>query len=293
MTDSVPSRLEQDTAPSGHHGRRNRLLIWLALGLIPVAAIAVIAASYPGLGFVIPMILSLVPIGPVMLLDGILVCLILKGFWRRWPEASLLLLLWLAQTTILFAWAARITTSDAFLALHRFSALNVHGVVIDSRVQETVMNLFWYAAGVILLVVVLAMITRLGFGVVRRQKRARGTVWRIVTVLLAFLIVLCVRCNIRESHRMGASLADTVSPSGAYEVRLVPIDAFADVNGVAVFHSPGSMWWYPMGTVGDELTGGRHHVRFVWDDETQVRLLVGGQVSGVYDLRIGADISDR
>lgn len=292
MTDSVPSAPPQHMGPSGSRARRNRLLIRLALGLVPVALIVAIVSSYPGLEFAVAMILSFVPLGPVMLLDGILVCLIFKGFWRRWPEVSLLLLLWLAQTTILLAWTARITASDAFLSVQR-NVLNIYGVIIDSRAQETVMNLFWYTTGVILPVVVLIMIARLGFQIVRRHERAKGTAWRVATVLLAFLIVLCVRCNVRELHRMGASLADTVSPSGAYEVRLVPINAFCDVNGVVVFRSSGSTWWHPMGKVGDELTSRRHSVRFVWDDETQVRLLVGGRVSGVYDLTIATDITDR
>ena len=46
-----------------------------------------------------------------------------------------------------------------------------------------------------------------------------------------------------------------------------------------------------MDRVGDQLTFERDNVDFVWDGNTQVRLLVAGKPCGTFDLLSGADIS--
>ena len=93
------------------------------------------------------------------------------------------------------------------------------------------------------------------------------------------------------SYTAWTSLADSTSPDGKLQVRLVPIAALCDVNGVVMFHVTGSLWWFPMDKVGDQLTFDRDKVDFVWDSNTQVRLLVAGKPCGTFDLLSGADIS--
>ena len=56
--------------------------------------------------------------------------------------------------------------------------------------------------------------------------------------------------DIHEVHRMGPSLADSTSPDGKRQVRLVPINALCDVNGVVMFRQTGSLWWFPMDKLG-------------------------------------------
>jgi hypothetical protein len=107
---------------------------------------------------------------------------------------------------------------------------------------------------------------------------------------MAFVLVRMVG-DIHELHRMGSSLADSTSPDGQRQVRLVPISAFCDVNGVVMFRQTGSLWWFPMDRVGDQLTSDRDKVSFSWDNNTQVRLLVAGTPCGTFDLLSGADIS--
>ena len=274
---------------------RRRILIAVVLvvgvGLICWALAMPAAFDWMFLYFVVSFY---IPLGLVMVVDGILLGLVLKAFRRHRLELPLLLVLWFGQTTVLIAWTIRITASDAFLTVpekYLTGSWNLYGTVIDSHFQETFMTVFWYAAAGIGGIVVSAALVRLGILLHRRRKPQRGAVWRVLTLVLTVLILARMRGDVREFHRMGASLADTTSPDGGFDVRLVPINAFADVNGVIMFRQAGSLWWYPMATVGDQLTFDQDNIRLIWDSNTQVRLLVGDEPSGTYDLTTGSDIS--
>jgi hypothetical protein len=286
----------QENAGTPHRiwGKRpqNLILIGLALlvglGLICWARTLDFGGVILFLYFVLP---SLVPLPFVKLVHGILLALVLRGFWQRWVELVLLLTLWLGQTIVLVAWTFGITASDAFWDQIVRGGWNPYGLVLDSYFYEAFMTVFRYAASGILAVVVLASLVRLGAVLVRRRKPKPGTAWRFLALVVAVLVLVRMFADTREFHRMGASLADSTSPDGRFQVRLVPINAFADVNGVMMFRQAGSSWWYPMGRVGDELTTDRDDLSLVWDSNTQVRLLAGDRRSTTYDLTCGCDVS--
>lgn len=296
MSDEQLPASQQDM-PEGY-SRRDAKRRFVRLGLFLVVISILVTAGalvrWSEVAFTLFLLGPFVPRGFVMVLDGILLGVILKGYWRRWPELLLLVGLWLVQTAVLLAYGLQITAADAFWALPDripFSGGNIFGLVIDTHVQGTVMKVFWYGAGIVLLVVTSTMLARFGVAVFRKQKLQRGWVWRLATIGLLLIALGCLLGDAHQSLWMGVSLADTTSPDGRRDVRLVPINAFADINGVVMFRTTGSLWWYPMGTVGDELTFNWDRVRFVWDSDMQVRLLVGERVCGPYDLWTGRDIS--
>jgi hypothetical protein len=231
---------------------------------------------------------SLVPLGLVMIVDGILLSLVLKAFWHRRPELALLLAAWVGQTGVLLIWAVGLTPSDAFMDRRWGVAWNPWGLVMDSRLLECLMAAFWYATLCILTAVVLGCLLRGGLLRGHRKKWGGGTTWRLATVLVMIFVLTRMFGDAHEFHRMGASLADSTSPDGDRQVRLVPICTFCDVNGVLVFRNAGWRLWWPFeDPVGNYLTGNTNNVHFVWDNNSEVRLFVGDHASGPFDLDAG------
>jgi hypothetical protein len=205
---------------------------------------------------------------PGLVLDGILLCILVRAFWGRRTELVLLLALWLAQTVVLLIWSMRLTTSDAFLAdgwegLMRMGNLSFQ--VVDSRLEGAFMRSFWVAAFVLPFLVALRWTVR---ALRNKGSATHGTSCRVGAMGL-FAIVLCIMAtDVHEFHRLGSCLIESSSPDKRLEVRLVPINAFMDINGVVVLRQGKSIWWMPMGNVGDQLTTRKTEPRFSWEKDT-------------------------
>lgn len=234
----------------------------------------------------------LIPPSLVVLIQGILLGVILKAFWPRKPELILLAVLWLAQATILIAWTMGITTSDAFLAGGWENLLKVRPSepgVLDSYLENTLMGVFWILAYTVPILVVILSIIR----IIRRQPQAmRGTAFRVIALLLVVAVLYAMAGDTHEFHRMEPVLLESVSPDSQLRVRLVPINALCDVNGVVLVRYPGSKWWMPMGNIGDQLTTTTlSELKFEWGED-RVTLWVG-QEAHVFDTTTATPLKPR
>lgn len=232
-----------------------------------------------------------VPIELVLLLEGVLLGLLLKAYWRRWIEMGFLLLLWTGQTAVLLAWGAKITSADA-RAHNRWrlvSGWNPEGLVLDSRVEAVAMGTFWIASvlvlGGLLAVAVVEIILR-----IRKKRSAKGLVWRILAILLAGFILFRMSADTHELIRMHVCLAESTSPDGKRDIRLVPRGAYIHVNGMVLCRQSGSLWWTALGTAGSRLWREWNSARFAWEGDTRVKLLLNEDVIGDYDLATGQDM---
>ncbi|MDX6693184.1 MAG: hypothetical protein QOF02_787 [Blastocatellia bacterium] len=175
------------------------------------------------------------------------------------------------QAVILLAWTECWTATSVF----KKASLEPGWPVIDPQLESALMSAFWMIAA---FVVALTVEHLLNFRFLLNPRSAKESSFRKQALILVceLLLLLALNSSVVNFGRFSrdVKIAASVSADGSKEARLVPLNAWIDVNGVLIARRPRSIIWRTIGAIGDSLTeadGGR----FVWsNDGSKVYLLL-------------------
>jgi hypothetical protein len=174
------------------------------------------------------------------------------------------LLMVAGQALILFAWWLGVTAESAFDHWSQDELLAAGIPVLDPALESVLMRLFWIGAAVVLALTIESLITGL---VSRESGLATNRAGMLVFLLLieGFVLTSIVFSRANFHRTSTRPIVSSVSTNGSGEIRLVPMQVFADVNGVVIVRRPGARVWRTAEGIGDWLTESRGE-RFVWTD---------------------------
>ncbi len=250
----------------------NRSIMKRVLIVLVIFAVVVLIGSIDSVRVAVfygGMLLGLIPTVAVLIFSVLTAVLVLILFKDHKLIRWMLLALLICQGIILFAWIQGWTAASAFRN-HSPSAVLP---VIDPQLEEWSMILFWLFAALVIAVSIEHLIHPFlsSTSEVRTLNKAHVSV-----LLFEILLLVTFNSNFVNFMRNGRDVrvSHSTSPDGNREIRLVPLNAFIDTNGIMITRKPGSPLWRTVGEIGDLLTetdGGR----FVWsNDGSQVYLLV-------------------
>lgn len=223
----------------------------------------IIAEPAFALLFILLLIPTAVPLGLTFIVAG----LALFSFRQNRVAIGVSISLLMSQALILTAWLLGLTAESAF---DRHSPLG--HPILDPQVEWVLMKIFWIGAALVLL----SAIIGLAKNRLSREFCLPTNTRRILVLLLlleGFIVVTLTVSSVNYRRSFYRSSVSSVSPGANREIRLVPMNAGFDVNGVVISRRPGALVWRTVGEVGDLLSESDGE-RFVWADNDSKAYLV-------------------
>jgi len=165
------------------------------------------------------------------------------------------------QTVILLLWFIGLTAAS----LYAEHPATIGQPVIDPKLEHYLMVGYWLLAALVVAIFVDHLVHSLWSKRGREKNFYRA---RIGILLLVMFLLLCVQGSRISFARMAINdkVPSSVSPTGAYEIELVPMAAFFDQNGVVIARNGRSPIWFRVGEIGDLLTDAKSG-RFAWTED--------------------------
>lgn len=232
----------------------------LLILLAPLGAIAVGPVFF---------LLSLIPGYVLVVLTAIAAAILMRAFRESKFVLTALLILFVIQEVVLIVWMQG-WTAESYYAGYM---LSLGSPIIDPDLEQRLMRAFWIVAAVILSITIESLINSF----LSSQPTFTKYSPRLLVLLLlceATLLVLVQFSSTNSWRVTWRPQVSSLSPSGTREARLIPMNAFIDMNGLVIAREPGARVWRTIGRVGDILTESRN-VRFDWSDrDSKVFLLL-------------------
>jgi len=196
---------------------------------------------------------------------------------RKFPFVAFLIFL-MSQAILLTVWSFGWTAESAF---NRH--LPIGAPVLDPQLDWVLMNLFWVGAAFALGLASEAMLHRYLSHEAGFPTRTRRMV--ILLVLLEGFLVVSLTVSRVNYRRYGRGCFKPIVSSAARganrEIRLLPMNAGFDTNGLVISRRPRALVWRTAGEIGDLLSESDGE-RFVWADHDSKAYLLfqlrGGEV---------------
>lgn len=205
-------------------------------------------------------LLGLIPGHVLVVLTAIAAAVLIRAFRESKLVLTALLILFVIQEAVLIVWMQG-WTAESYFAGHMRS---LGSPILDPHLEQRLMLLFWIAAAVILSITIESLINSfLSIHPTFTKYSAR-----LLVLLLLFEATLLVLVQFSSTNGRRVTWrpqVSSLSPTGAREARLVPMDAFIDVNGLVIAREPGAWVWRTVGRIGDILTESQD-VRFEWSE---------------------------
>jgi len=245
--------------------RRIALILGIFLLLVVVGRTEIVAFA----SFASGLLLAFIPTLALLLATlglGLIAVLIFRGHKLLLLPIVVLLSI---QALILLLRIGGWTAASAFLK----HARTIGRPILDPQLEHFLMICFWLLAA---LVTALLIDHVVHHSLDRSASEKNFYRTRIGVLLFEGFLLVSMHASFEgfASASRPVNVPGSVSPNGAHEIRLVPMSAWFDTNGIVIVRKPHSPIWRQAGEIGDllsETDGGG----FVWsDDGSKVYLLL-------------------
>lgn len=245
--------------------RRITLLLGIFLLLVFVGRTEMVAS----VSFVCGLLLAFIPTLALLSATlglGIVVVLI---FRRHKPLLLPVVVLLSIQALILLLRIGGWTAASAFVKHSR----TMGRPILDPQLETLLMIGFWLLAALVTALLIDHIVHR---WLARTQREENFYRTRIGVLLFEGFLLVSMHASFEgfASQSRPVNVPGSVSPNGAHEIRLVPMAAFFDTNGIVIVRTSHWPIWRQAGQIGDLLSE-TDSGRFAWSgDGSKVYLLL-------------------
>jgi hypothetical protein len=170
----------------------------------------------------------------------------------------------ISQALILTAWLLGWTAESAFNRWRQDDLLATGRAILDPQLEWVLMNLFWIGAAFVLAIAIEILV----YPYLSRESGYPSNSRRPFILLLlfeGFIVVALTFSSVNYRRSFFKASVSSTAPDAKREIRLVPMNAFFDRNGLVISRKPGALVWRTVAGIGDLLSES-HAERFVWAD---------------------------